>query len=145
MLSTDLPKLLQMIPEEQGRLGVTEAAVAQVVGQASPFAVMKVGGANEQTVYNTGWLRAPDVSTYEEDFEKLEPVDGKLTGAKAKTKMVESHLPSNVLHRIWALADVDADGMLSLPEYALAMHIISMKLNGKDLPTVLPPSMLPPD
>merc|ERR1712014_145942 len=67
LLSSDLPKLLQLIPEEQGRLGVTEAAVSQVVGMASPFAVMKVGGASEHTVFNSGWLRAPDVSTYEAD------------------------------------------------------------------------------
>eukprot|EP00929_Paragymnodinium_shiwhaense_P112137 TRINITY_DN80390_c0_g1_i1.p1 TRINITY_DN80390_c0_g1~~TRINITY_DN80390_c0_g1_i1.p1 ORF type:complete len:633 (+),score=155.93 TRINITY_DN80390_c0_g1_i1:210-2108(+) len=143
LLSTDLPKLLQVIPEEQGRMGVAAAAVSQVTGTASPFAVMKVGGASEVSVFQQGWLTSPNAAQYEADFQGLKPVDGKITGAQAKDKMVQSHLPSNVLHRIWGLADVDRDGMLTLDEYSLAMHLIAMKLDGQDLPSVLPPEMLP--
>mmetsp|Transcript_104084 Transcript_104084/g.293507 ORF Transcript_104084/g.293507 Transcript_104084/m.293507 type:complete len:538 (+) Transcript_104084:148-1761(+) len=143
LLDTDLPKLLQMIPEEQGRMGVSAAAVSQVTGTASPFAVMKVGGACEHSVFKTDWMRPPEPSKYAQEFEALEPLDGKLNGAQAKAKMVQSRLPSSVLHRVWALADVDRDGMLTLAEYALAMHIIDMKLDGLELPTVLPPSMVP--
>eukprot|EP00927_Polykrikos_kofoidii_P048060 TRINITY_DN42293_c0_g1_i1.p1 TRINITY_DN42293_c0_g1~~TRINITY_DN42293_c0_g1_i1.p1 ORF type:complete len:636 (+),score=107.13 TRINITY_DN42293_c0_g1_i1:65-1909(+) len=145
LLSTDLPKLLQLIPEEQGRLGVTHAALSQVGGTASPFAVMKVGGASEQSVFQQGWLTAPNVQQYEAGFTKMKPIDGKLSGAQVKAAMVESHLPSNVLHRIWALSDVDRDGMLTLGEYALAMHLVAMKLDGQDLPSCLPPHMLPED
>jgi len=32
---------------------------------------------------------------------------------------------------------------LTLPEYALAMHLIKMKLSGQDLPTELPAEMVP--
>merc|ERR1719343_1911690 len=49
LLNVDLPKLLQLIPEEQSRTGVRVAAVSQVAGAPSPFAVMKVGGASEQS------------------------------------------------------------------------------------------------
>eukprot|EP00928_Gymnodinium_smaydae_P034765 TRINITY_DN2456_c1_g1_i1.p1 TRINITY_DN2456_c1_g1~~TRINITY_DN2456_c1_g1_i1.p1 ORF type:complete len:685 (-),score=192.54 TRINITY_DN2456_c1_g1_i1:63-2117(-) len=145
LLSEDLPKLLPLIPEEQGRMGISAAAVSQVVGAASPFAVMKTGGASEQSVYQAEWLRPPNTSKYAAEFEALGPIDGKLTGAQAREKMVESRLPSNVLHRIWALADVDRDGMLTLGEYALVMHLMAMKLDGQDLPVSLPLEMIPPE
>jgi len=143
LLAVELPKLLQQIPEEQGREGVEAAKVSQVGGTASPFAVMKIGGASEQSVYQNQWLVPPCTDDFRLEFEALKPTAGKITGQQAKDKLVESHLPSNVLHRIWALADVDKDGLLTLPEYALAMHLVKMKLNGQDLPVTLPPEMLP--
>ncbi|CAE7200863.1 Ehd1 [Symbiodinium sp. CCMP2592] len=143
LLAVDLPKLLQLIPEEQVRYGIEEAAVAQIVGMASPFAVMKVEGNTEQSVYKGQWQRPPTVEQFQADFDGLHPVDGKINAQQAKQKMVESHLPSNVLHRIWSLADVDKDGFLTLAEYALAMHLVHMKLDGQDLPITLPQEMLP--
>jgi len=68
---------------------------------------------------------------------------GKMPAQKAKEKMVESKLPSNALHKIWTLADVDKDGALTLYEYALARHFIKMKLDGQDIPAALPPQMRP--
>eukprot|EP00931_Biecheleriopsis_adriatica_P050186 TRINITY_DN29044_c0_g1_i1.p1 TRINITY_DN29044_c0_g1~~TRINITY_DN29044_c0_g1_i1.p1 ORF type:complete len:533 (-),score=118.50 TRINITY_DN29044_c0_g1_i1:173-1771(-) len=144
LLSFDLPKLLQQIPEEQVRHGIGEAAVAQVAGKASPFAVMKVDGNSEQSVLQGEWRRPPVIANFKEEFEALGPHEGKITGQQAKQKMVaESHLPSNVLHRIWTLADVDEDDCLTLPEYALAMHLVRMKLSGQDLPSELPEEMMP--
>eukprot|EP00442_Polarella_glacialis_P054153 CAMPEP_0115140116 /NCGR_PEP_ID=MMETSP0227-20121206/58728_1 /TAXON_ID=89957 /ORGANISM="Polarella glacialis, Strain CCMP 1383" /LENGTH=332 /DNA_ID=CAMNT_0002548181 /DNA_START=141 /DNA_END=1137 /DNA_ORIENTATION=+ len=140
LLSVDLPKLLQLIPEEQSRLGVSAAAVSQVAGAASPFAVMKENGNTEQSVYQGQWMVAPNVDEYKAEFEALEPNAGKITGQQARDKMIESHLPSNVLHRIWSLADVDKDGFLTLPEYALAMHLVHLKLEGQDVPATLPDS-----
>jgi len=145
-LSIDLPKLLQMIPDDHARRGVEAAAISQVTGVASPFAVMKVDGVSEQTVYQMHWMVPPVVSEYKEEFESLGPNSaGKVNGQQAKGKMIESKLPSTVLHRVWALADIDKDGLLSLPEYALAMHLIKMKLDGQDLPLQTPPDMLPED
>lgn len=143
LLSVDLPKLLQLIPEEQARHGISEAKIAQVSGMASPFAVMKVDGHDEHSVHKSQWRRAPVVQEHKAEFEELQPIDGKISGQQAKDKMVESHLPSNVLHRIWTLADVDKDGFLTLPEYALAVHLVRMKLHGQDLPEVISPEMLP--
>merc|ERR1712217_574388 len=141
-------ELLHMIPREQEH--ETAAAVSQVVGRASPFAVMKVGGATEASVFQAQWREAPVVAEYEAEFQQYlakgtddNREKGKLSGKLAKEKMIESHLPSAVLHRIWALADVDKDGMFTLPEYAVAMHLIKMKLDGQDLPTELPDEMLP--
>ena len=45
--------------------------------------------------------------------------------------MIKSKLPNNVLGKIWKLSDVDKDGMLDADEFALAMHLINIKLDGK--------------
>merc|ERR1719188_1972658 len=73
LLSVDLPKLLQMIPEEQAAQGNLAASVLQVGGLASPFAVMMVGGASEASVYQAGWLVPPDLTDYADEFEALGP------------------------------------------------------------------------
>lgn len=141
MLCLDVPKLLQMIPSEAEQM--TTAEITQVGNQASPFAVMKVGGQTEASVFATQWLVAPNVDEYRADFMSLGPnAQGRVTGQRAKVKLVESKLPSNVLHRIWTLADIDKDGCLTLYEYALAMHFIKMKLDGHDLPAQLPENMV---
>ena len=45
--------------------------------------------------------------------------------------MIKSKLPNNVLGKIWKLSDVDKDGMLDSDEFALAMHLINVKLDGE--------------
>lgn len=62
----------------------------------------------------------------------------------AKSEMVKSKLPNSVLGKIWILSDVNKDGFLDSDEFALAMHLINVKLGGYDLPTVLPDHLIPP-
>ena len=62
----------------------------------------------------------------------------------AKSEMVKSKLPNSVLSKIWKLADVDKDGMLDSEEFALAMHLINIKIDGNDIPTDLPNHLIPP-
>ena len=52
--------------------------------------------------------------------------------------------PNPVLAKVWRLADVDGDGMLDSDEFALAMHLINVKLDGFDLPDHLPGHLVPP-
>lgn len=42
------------------------------------------------------------------------------------------------------MADVDRDGMLDEDEFALAMHLISIKVDGHDMPQTLPAHLVPP-
>lgn len=58
--------------------------------------------------------------------------------------MMRSKLPNSVLRRIWALADIDQDGMLDRDEFAVAMFLIDHKLDGNDIPDSLPPRLIPP-
>lgn len=62
----------------------------------------------------------------------------------AKSEMVKSKLPNSVLGKVWKLADVDKDGMLDSDEFALAMHLINVKLDGHDIPSELPAHLVPP-
>ena len=45
-------------------------------------------------------------------------------------EMIKSKLPNNVLGKIWKMADVDKDGLLDADEFALAMHLINIKVDG---------------
>lgn len=49
-----------------------------------------------------------------------------------------------MLSKIWKLSDVDADGFLDAEEFALSMHLINVKLDGNELPNVLPEHLIPP-
>lgn len=64
--------------------------------------------------------------------------------AAAKSEMVKSKLPNTVLSKIWKLSDIDNDGMLDEDEFALAMHLINIKLDGHEIPTELPQHLVPP-
>ena len=46
-------------------------------------------------------------------------------------EMIKSKLPNNVLGKVWKLSDVDKDGLLDSDEFALAMHLINIKLDGE--------------
>lgn len=59
-------------------------------------------------------------------------------------EMMKSKLPSSVLGKIYGLADVDQDGLLDADEFALMMYLISVKLDGHDLPSELPAHLIPP-
>lgn len=62
----------------------------------------------------------------------------------AKQELIKSKLPNSVLSKIWKLSDVDGDGFLDSDEFALALHLINVKLEGCELPTVLPEHLVPP-
>lgn len=62
----------------------------------------------------------------------------------AKSELIKSKLPNSVLSKVWKLSDVDADGFLDAEEFALAMHLINVKLDGNELPTELPEHLIPP-
>ena len=57
---------------------------------------------------------------------------------------MKSNLPNKVLGKIWKLADTDSDGMLDNEEFALAMHLIKVKVAGHEIPDDLPKHLIPP-
>ena len=83
-------------------------------------------------------------SKWDAIFESLSPTTGKVSGSVAKKEMIKSKLPNPVLAKVWRLADVDSDGALDSDEFALAMHLINIKLEGYDLPEDLPEHLVPP-
>jgi len=149
MLAEDIAKLMAMIPldEEVRRQNdadkIKGGAFDQVMESKTPF-MFKGGEGINAGVGEVEWVIAKDRYKYDSTFDTLNPIDGKVSGASAKSEMIKSKLPNNVLGKIWKLADVDKDGMLDSDEFALAMHLINVKLDGHDLPTELPAHLVPP-
>ncbi|XP_058446969.1 intersectin-1 isoform X2 [Malaya genurostris] len=79
---------------------------------------------------------------YEEQFKSLQPVNGVVTGAQAKGFFLQSQLPPLILGQIWALADTDADGKMTLGEFSIACKLINLKLRNFEIPKTLPPSLI---
>uniref|UniRef100_A0A5F8HJZ8 EH domain containing 3 n=1 Tax=Monodelphis domestica TaxID=13616 RepID=A0A5F8HJZ8_MONDO len=144
MLAHDIAQLMVLVRQEE-----TQRPVQMVKGGAfegtlhGPFGHGYGEGAGEG-IDDAEWVVARDKPMYDEIFYTLSPVDGKITGANAKKEMVRSKLPNTVLGKIWKLADIDKDGMLDDEEFALANHLIKVKLEGHELPNELPSHLLPP-
>ncbi|XP_076357366.1 EH domain-containing protein 3-like [Tachypleus tridentatus] len=146
MLAEDISRLMSMIPHEQ----IESTSNGNVIGGAfegvaeqSPFGYGRGEGADAGSLQQD-WIVSKERFKYDEIFESLNPVDGKISGASAKAHMVNSKLPNSVLGKIWKLSDLDKDGMLDSDEFALAMHLINVKLEGHDIPTELPKHLIPP-
>lgn len=148
MLQCDISRLMAMIPHEQQiddeeNVNAIEGGKFDTEIQDSPFG-FKRGEGVDAGAFDGRWIVAKDKPKYDKTFRRLGPVDGKINGSQAKAEMVKSKLPNTVLGKIWRLADYDQDGMLDDEEWALAMHLMNIKLAGHDLPTDLPKHLIPP-
>ncbi|XP_050966488.1 EH domain-containing protein 2 [Labeo rohita] len=151
LLNTDIAKLMPLLRQEEE--DQAEQLLVQgglfLGSQRGPFIVgnpFHYSGSNRESehVSDKEWVVSKDKPKYDEIFYNLSPHEGKLSGTKVKGWMMSTHLPSSVLGRIWRLADVDRDGMLDDEEFALASHLIEVKLEGFGLPHELPAQLVPP-
>ncbi|XP_030370831.1 EH domain-containing protein 1 [Scaptodrosophila lebanonensis] len=148
MLAKDIARLMEMIPQEESML-VSEAVVkggafeGVIDDHVSPFGYMK-GEGIDAGYGEHDWICNKEKPQTDIIFNGLHPIDGKISGATAKQELIKSKLPNSVLSKIWKLSDVDGDGFLDSDEFALALHLINVKLDGCELPTVLPEHLVPP-
>ncbi|KZT03527.1 uncharacterized protein LAESUDRAFT_729113 [Laetiporus sulphureus 93-53] len=78
-------------------------------------------------------------------FETLDTQKkGYIEGDIAVPFMLQSKLSEEVLAQVWDLADINNDGRLTRDGFAVAMHLIQAKLNGKEIPNTIPLSLIPP-
>ncbi|XP_063061342.1 EH domain-containing protein 2b isoform X2 [Engraulis encrasicolus] len=153
-LATDISKLMPLLRQEEleagDQPGVQGGAFLGTRGgpflENDPFAQLEENGevGEEGGEGGEDWVVTKDKPKYDEIFYNLAPNEGKLSGTKAKDWMVSTRLPNSVLGRIWKLSDVDRDGMLDDEEFALASHLIEVKLDGHGLPPELPARLVPP-
>ncbi|XP_048840706.1 EH domain-containing protein 2 [Brienomyrus brachyistius] len=151
LLSTDIAKLMPLLHQEEldacTQAGVQGGVFLGSRGgpfqEGDVFAEMDEDG-DESVAEEEDWVVMKDKPKYDEIFYNLSPIEGKLSGSKAKDWMVSTRLPNSVLGRIWKLSDVDRDGMLDADEFALASHLIEVKLEGHGLPQELPARLVPP-
>ncbi|CAE6413784.1 unnamed protein product [Rhizoctonia solani] len=111
----------------------------QVTGQ--PFAIPSASPFAQPT-----WdVTAEEKAKSDSFFAGLDPQGrGYIEGDVAVTFMVQSKLPETILAQVWDLSDINNDGRLTRDEFAVAMHLINGKLAGRELPTELAPSLIPP-
>lgn len=144
MLANDIAQLMVLVRQEESHRPVQMVKGGAFEGTLhSPFGHGYGEGAGEG-IDDANWVVARDKPMYDEIFYTLSPVDGKITGANAKKELVKSKLPNTVLGKIWKLSDINKDGMLDEEEFALANHLIKVKLEGHELPNELPIHLIPP-
>ena len=86
MLAEDIAKLMNMIPTEEqkarteGTDRIEGGAFDGVLDKATPF-MYKGGEGMNAGLGEVDWIVEKDRFKYDETFDKLNPVDGKITGA----------------------------------------------------------------
>uniref|UniRef100_A0A673MPE0 EH domain-containing protein 2-like n=1 Tax=Sinocyclocheilus rhinocerous TaxID=307959 RepID=A0A673MPE0_9TELE len=150
LLNTDIAKLMPLLRQEEDQADKLLVQGGPFLGshsrpftEGNPFNHYGSNGESDH-VSDEEWVVSKDKPKYDEIFYNLSPHEGKLSGTKVKGWMMSTRLPSSVLGRIWKLADVDRDGMLDDEEFALAGHLIEVKLEGFGLPHELPAQLVPP-
>ncbi|KAH9997547.1 hypothetical protein BJV77DRAFT_1065167 [Russula vinacea] len=84
-------------------------------------------------------------ATADKHFDGLDTQKrGYIEGDVAVPLMLQSKLPGDVLASIWDLADLNNDGRITRDGFAVAFHLVRRKLTGKEIPTILPASLMPP-
>uniref|UniRef100_A0AAY4CGL7 EH domain-containing protein 1 n=1 Tax=Denticeps clupeoides TaxID=299321 RepID=A0AAY4CGL7_9TELE len=143
MMANDIARLMQLVRQEEAAIPVQSVKGGAFEGTMNgPFGHGYGEGASEG-IDELEWVVAKDKPSYDEIFYTLSPINGKVSGAAAKKEMVKSKLPNTVLGKVWKLADVDKDGFLDDEEFALANHLIKVKLEGHELPAELPSHLVP--
>lgn len=67
-----------------------------------------------------------------------------MSGDTAKDVLTQSQLAPADLMKIWNLADSENRGSLDIDEFSIAMHLVYRKMNGFEIPSVLPAELKPP-
>ncbi|XP_054652423.1 EH domain-containing protein 4 [Dunckerocampus dactyliophorus] len=144
MLANKISGLMSMIRDEESKQPPAMVSGGAFEGsQDGPFG-QGYGEGISAGADADDWIVNRDKHRYDEIFYTLMPVNGKISGVNAKKEMMNSRLPNTVLGKIWKLADCDHDGMLDDEEFALAQHLIKVKLEGYELPAELPLHLVPP-
>uniref|UniRef100_A0A7S4F672 Calmodulin n=1 Tax=Chrysotila carterae TaxID=13221 RepID=A0A7S4F672_CHRCT len=96
----------------------------------------------------TGWAMTPEKrAKYTEVFRvKLGLGEGGHAQRQQAVRLFKrSKLPQDEIDRIWRLADADRDQQLSRDEFCNAMHLVTLRKSGTDLPPELPSELMSDD
>ncbi|KAJ3176338.1 hypothetical protein HDU87_005380 [Geranomyces variabilis] len=102
-------------------------------------------GGTQVSAHTTGGPGRYDITSEERDrfsaaFASCGPVDGTVSGDAARDLFMRSTLPVDQLGRIWSLVDTNAAGKLTLPQFTVAMYLITKLRQGvlSTIPPVVP-------
>ena len=146
ILSSYIPRLhskhtKRMMAEDEGKSDENPFFASPAPNAATP-----PGSSSPQSA--PSWAIEPtEIAAYRVEFDALEPIDGKLSGAQLRDTLAASNLPVAVLRKLWDLSDIDGDGSLDFDEFAVAKHLVFLattSADGQTLPKNLPASLVPP-
>ncbi|EPQ58260.1 hypothetical protein GLOTRDRAFT_57058 [Gloeophyllum trabeum ATCC 11539] len=88
-------------------------------------------------------LTPQDKAKFMRLFVGAGPVNGILSGDKARDILVKSKLPVDKLSQIWSLADTQNRGALDSTDFTIAMYLVQACMSGQlsFIPTSLPPGL----
>lgn len=117
----------------------------QFTGQQT-LSPQSTGGSSAANFGPVAWEVSPqEKAKYDRNFDSIDTSrKGFIVGDEAVRFFLASKLPGDVLAHIWDLSDVTKSGRLNRDEFAVAMHLINMRLSGANLPPQLPPNLVPP-
>ncbi|QDS67471.1 hypothetical protein FKW77_000911 [Venturia effusa] len=84
------------------------------------------------------FITAQDQAKFEQLFKSAAGSGQALSGEQARDILLRSKLSGSDLGSIWQLADTTKSGQLLFPEFALAMYLCNLAMNGKGVPNSLP-------
>ncbi|EPS25965.1 hypothetical protein PDE_00901 [Penicillium oxalicum 114-2] len=84
------------------------------------------------------FITAQDQAKFEQLFKSAVGDSKTMEGDKARDLLMRSKLPGSDLSKIWVLSDSTKSGQLFFPEFALAMYLCNVRLNGREIPSTLP-------
>ncbi|KAJ3318153.1 Intersectin 1 (SH3 domain protein) [Boothiomyces sp. JEL0866] len=145
------PQMTGMMPQMTGMSGL-QSMQHSMTGSSAQSGQQGLFNNHHQmrnlmtTPVSNQWAVSPqEKQQYEAIFRSYDPEGtGFLSGDRARAVFAQSQLRENMLAHIWGLCDMQKRGKLNLDEFCVAMHLIYKKLNGFDLPTTLPPNLVPP-
>lgn len=113
---------------------------------SSALQPQQTGSSFPGTPVASSWaVSAADKAKSDRFFDGLDQDrKGVLEGQAAVPFFVQSGLSEATLAHIWDLSDITQSGTLSRDEFAVAMHLINLKITGSDLPSELPSTLVPP-
>jgi hypothetical protein len=87
----------------------------------------------------------PDRQRFGQLFAQYDTTrQGFISGLQAKSILMGTGVPAQMLAQVWNLSDVDTNGNLNVEEFILAMYFIEKVKAGHPLPAALPPELIPP-
>ncbi|KAL3232975.1 Actin cytoskeleton-regulatory complex protein PAN1 [Nakaseomyces bracarensis] len=89
-------------------------------------------------------ITSEEKSLFYKIFETFDTENkGFLVSATAVEIFRKSGLNRSDLEQIWNLCDINNSGQLNKQEFALGMHLVYGRLNGRPIPSRLPPHLVP--
>ncbi|KAG5645048.1 hypothetical protein DXG03_007227 [Asterophora parasitica] len=141
---TGQSQLLQ--PDHTGFSSVTSPRPPVLPARPTPSGMTSPPFVPQRNGHGPHWdVTHAEKANSDKFFDELDPQRrGFIEGEVAVPFMLKSNLPGEDLARIWDLADINNDGMLTRDGFAVAMYLIQKKLSGVEIPNSLPNTLVPP-